>query len=42
MSEFGRHRRKELQRALIETIGRWEDAPESEPGDWDYPLGRGT
>ena len=44
LSEFGHYRWEDFQRALIETIGRWERAPESERGDWRVlrPLGRGA
>jgi nitrile hydratase accessory protein len=36
LSEFGHYRWEDFQRALIQTIGRWEGAPESERGDWEY------
>jgi len=36
LSEFGHYRWEDFQQALIETIGRWERAPESERGDWEY------
>jgi nitrile hydratase accessory protein len=36
LSEFGHYRWEDFQRALIETIGRWERAPESQRGDWEY------
>ena len=36
LSEFGHYRWEDFQQALIETIGRWERAPESERVDWEY------
>ena len=34
LSEFGHYQWSDFQQSLIETIGRWENTPEAERGDW--------
>ena len=36
LSEFGHYEWSDFQQSLIETIGRWENTPEPERGDWEY------
>lgn len=36
LSEFGHYQWSDFQQSLIETIGRWENTPEAERGDWEY------
>jgi nitrile hydratase accessory protein len=36
LSEFGHYEWSDFQQSLIETIGRWENTPESERGAWEY------
>jgi nitrile hydratase accessory protein len=36
LSEFGHCDWSDFQQSLIETIGRWENTPESERGGWEY------
>jgi nitrile hydratase accessory protein len=36
LSEFGHYGWEDFQQNLIESIADWEDAPESERGDWQY------
>jgi nitrile hydratase accessory protein len=36
LSEFGHYPWEEFQRALIERIGSWQDAPESSREKWEY------
>ncbi|MGE2721640.1 nitrile hydratase accessory protein [Mycolicibacterium celeriflavum] len=36
LSEFRHFDWSDFQQSLIETIGRWEDTPETERGDWEY------
>ena len=36
LSEFGHYDWEDFQQNLIDSIADWEDAPESERGDWQY------
>jgi len=36
LSEFGHYPWAAFQKQLIAAIGRWEAAPASEPGNWEY------
>jgi nitrile hydratase accessory protein len=36
LSEFGHYDWSEFQQSLIDTIGRWENTPESDRGSWEY------
>ena len=36
LSEFGHYEWSDFQQSLIETIGKWENTPQSERGDWEY------
>lgn len=36
LSEFGHYKWDDFQERLIQTIARWESAPESDRGDWRY------
>jgi len=36
LSEFGHYQWSDFQQSLIETIGRWENTPETERADWEY------
>jgi nitrile hydratase accessory protein len=36
LAEFGHYDWSEFQQNLIDVIGRWEDTPETDRGDWEY------
>ncbi|MEV3904290.1 nitrile hydratase accessory protein [Mycobacterium sp. NPDC050551] len=36
LSEFGHYDWSDFQQNLIETIGRWENAPDGQRGEWQY------
>ena len=36
LSEFKHYEWNDFQQSLIETIGKWESAPESDRGEWQY------
>ena len=36
LSEFGHYEWSDFQQSLIDTIGRWENTPETERGEWEY------
>ena len=36
LSEFGHYGWEEFQQSLIQTIGKWENTPESRRGGWEY------
>jgi len=36
LSEFGHYEWADFQQSLIDTIGRWENTPETERGEWEY------
>lgn len=36
LSEFGHYEWSDFQQSLIDTIGQWENTPETERGEWEY------
>ena len=36
LSEFGHYPWVDFQQSLIDTIGRWENTPEADRGEWEY------